>query len=257
MAETGMWCQTTHGVATYEYPPDDCPEPLPWTGLACFTESNAEEVASIEASTVAPPAPIDRLEIERELQRSFEAGRQQGFEEGQKAERETGAAHSHAAEERHQRVRVELVAKFEAARSGYLQEVEREVVKLALAVAARILRREAQIDPLLLTGAVRIALGQLANTTEVRLHVPAQERDLWSEAVGLVPHLAARPEIIAQEDLAPGDCRIETEIGSVDLGLQAQLCEIESSFFDQASRKVESNDFAGFSPARPDSDLPR
>jgi len=36
--------------------------------------------------------------------------------------------------------------------------VEHEVVKLALAVAARILRREAQMDPLLLTGAVRVAL---------------------------------------------------------------------------------------------------
>ncbi len=35
-------------------------------------------------------------------------------------------------------------------------------MKLALAVAARILRREAQMDPLLLTGAVRVALGQLA-----------------------------------------------------------------------------------------------
>ena len=38
------------------------------------------------------------------------------------------------------------------------------MVKLALAIAARILRREAQTDPLLLTGAVRVALGQLAAT---------------------------------------------------------------------------------------------
>ena len=37
-------------------------------------------------------------------------------------------------------------------RDRYLQAVEHEVVELALAVAARILRREAQMDPLLLTG---------------------------------------------------------------------------------------------------------
>ena len=47
-------------------------------------------------------------------------------------------------------------------RDRYLHAVEHEVVKLALAVAARILRREAQMDPLLLTGAVRVALGQLS-----------------------------------------------------------------------------------------------
>ena len=58
-------------------------------------------------------------------------------------------------------------------RDRYLHAVEHEVVELALAVAARILRREAQMDPLLLTGAVRVALGQLSGSTEVRLRVPA------------------------------------------------------------------------------------
>jgi flagellar assembly protein FliH len=57
-------------------------------------------------------------------------------------------------------------------------------------VAARILRREAQMDPLLLTGAVRVALGQLSGSTEVRLRVPPAELDLWTEAIALLPNLA-------------------------------------------------------------------
>jgi flagellar assembly protein FliH len=31
-----------------------------------------------------------------------------------------------------------------------------------------------------------------------------------------------------------GDCAIETELGSVDLGIRAQLGEIERGFFDRA-----------------------
>jgi len=31
-----------------------------------------------------------------------------------------------------------------------------------------------------------------------------------------------------------GDCMIETELGSVDLGIRAQLGEIERGFFDRA-----------------------
>ena len=31
-----------------------------------------------------------------------------------------------------------------------------------------------------------------------------------------------------------GDCTIETELGSVDLGIRAQLGEIERGFFDRA-----------------------
>jgi flagellar assembly protein FliH len=41
------------------------------------------------------------------------------------------------------------------------------------------------MDPLLLTGAVRVALGQLAGATEVRLRVPAAELDLWTESMAL------------------------------------------------------------------------
>jgi flagellar assembly protein FliH len=115
-----------------------------------------------------------------------------------------------------------------------MQSVEHEVVALALAVAARILRREAQMDPLLLTGAVRVALGQLSGSTQVRLRVPAAELDLWSEAMALVPNLAVRPTVIAGEGMRLGDCMIETELGSVNLGIRAQLGEIERGFFDRA-----------------------
>jgi flagellar biosynthesis/type III secretory pathway protein FliH len=33
-----------------------------------------------------------------------------------------------------------------------------------------------------------------------------------------------------------GDCALETELGSVDLGLRGQLGEIESRFFDRAEQ---------------------
>jgi len=107
------------------------------------------------------------------------------------------------------------------------------VVELALAVAARILRREAQMDPLLLTGAVRVALGQLSGSTQVRLRVPESELDLWSEAMALAPNLALKPTVVPGDQMRLGDCVIETELGSVDLGIRAQLGEIERGFFDR------------------------
>jgi flagellar assembly protein FliH len=106
-------------------------------------------------------------------------------------------------------------------------------VRLALAIATRILRREAQMDPLLLMGAVRVALGHLAAATEVRLHVPAADADLWMEAIGLIPNPPVRPVVIADEAMRLGDCRLETSVGQVDLGLRSQLGEIERGFFDR------------------------
>jgi flagellar assembly protein FliH len=182
------------------------------------------------SASSAGPAPAGFEErLADESRRAFEAGLERGREEQRKAH----AAEHSAAREREKRQHASLVESFQAERDHYLQLVEPEVVKLALAIAARILRREAQMDPLLLTGAVRVALGQLSASTEVRLRVPAADLALWTEAIALLPNLPVKPAVLGDDALRLGDCLLETRLGSVDLGLRAQLAEIERGFFDR------------------------
>jgi flagellar assembly protein FliH len=190
------------------------------------------------------PAPQPNADFEKQLaeesRRSFEAGRERGRQEGRQAERESIAAAHKAAEEQRSRQRAELLQSFAQERDRYLQAVEHEVVKLSLAVAARILRREAQMDPLLLTGAVRVALGQLARSTEVRLRVPAADIGLWTDSIALLPNLALKPALLSDDTMRLGDCVVETSLGSVDLGIRSQLAEIERGFFDRAGSSPSS-----------------
>jgi len=51
-----------------------------------------------------------------------------------------------------------------------------------------------------------------------------------------IPNLSLRPTVLACEDMRLGDCTLETELGSVDLGIRAQLGEIERGFFDRVVR---------------------
>lgn len=129
------------------------------------------------------------------------------------------------------------VKDFTHAREGYFARVEREVVELALAIAARILQRETQVDPLLLAGAVRVALGQLQESTTVELRVPASAREMWSETLRLMPNLPVMPVVAADSDLKDGECVLTTAVGRVDLGVKAQLKEIERGFFDLLSHR--------------------
>lgn len=124
------------------------------------------------------------------------------------------------------------LTEFVLARESYLAQVEQEVVRLALSIATRILHRESQMDPLLLSGAVRVALGQLSDTTEVRLRIPSGQRQLWNEMIQLMPNLPLRPQLVADDSLDAGECALETQLGSVDLGVKAQLAEVERGFFD-------------------------
>jgi flagellar assembly protein FliH len=185
------------------------------------------------AAEAALRAEFDKR-LAEETRKSFEAGRERGRQEGHAAERGAQAAALAAANDQRSRQAVALVATFTAERDRFLHTVEHEVVELALAVAARILRREAQMDPLLLTGAVRVALGQLSGSTVVRLRVPEADLDLWTEAMAHIPNLALKPTVLSAEGMRLGDCVVETELGSVDLGIRSQLGEIERGFFDRA-----------------------
>jgi flagellar assembly protein FliH len=223
-------------IRAFEY--QACPgaPPLPeWTDWAIDADAAPGDFTA-SARDAATSAIESQVQIEfetrlaEEKRRAFEAG----CEQGRAIEREAHASQQDAAEQQRVRRAAELFASFAEERDHFLSAVEHEVVKLALAVAARIVRREAQMDPLLLTGAVRVALGQLSGTTKVRLRVPAAELELWTEAISLMPNLAIKPVVSAGDEMHLGDCRIETEVGSVDLGIRSQLGEIERGFFDRA-----------------------
>jgi flagellar assembly protein FliH len=159
-------------------------------------------------------------------------GRRAGIEEGRRLERLESASRL----ERQEGQRIEQAAKlneqFAFERDRFLQAVEPEIVKLALAVASRILRREVQADPLVLTGAVRAALAQLADKAVVRIRVPANDASLWTETIARLPGLRVKPVVVEDEKLQAGVCHIESDLGSVDLSLQSQLGEIARSFLN-------------------------
>ena len=229
-------------IEVFDYLADpDAPSLPEWTGWANAAES-ASKTDAMPARDAGAEAKESKLRAEfdarlaEEKRRAFEAGREQG----RQAEREAQSGPQAAAQQQRTQQAAELIESFAQERDRYMGAVEHEVVKLALAVAARILRREAQMDPLLLTGAVRVALGQLSGSTQARLRVPEAELDLWREAIALVPNLTVRPTVSAGEGMRLGDCVIETELGSVDLGIRSQLGEIERGFFDRAGSMSSS-----------------
>jgi flagellar assembly protein FliH len=164
-----------------------------------------------------------RLGVEMGLTQGRREGREETMEQlrgGAETERKRLAGQTAA-----------LLRGFAEAREADIERLEEESARLALAIAARILRREAQTDPLLLTGAVRVALGQLAGSKAVRLHVPVADLALWQEALAHMPNLALRPDVIGDPVLALGDCCVETELGTADLGLDTQIEVLERGFF--------------------------
>jgi flagellar assembly protein FliH len=226
----------------FHYPIEHgAPELSSFAFWAPASDEEAHSAANRQETAVEAQSAVNLEErIANEARRAFEAGHQKGMSDGRQRERDEQAAALRSAEQQRMQQASELVTNFAQARANYLTAIEEQVVKLALAVAARILRREAQMDPLLLTGAVRVALGHLAASTEVVLKVPPKELELWKETMVHLPGKIQKPQVVAGEGMRPGDCGLETAVGSVDLGLRAQLAEIDQGFFDRVGRESSS-----------------
>jgi flagellar assembly protein FliH len=194
-------------IEVFEYPAGpEWAEVQAWDGWADAGQAGSSAPAAPAANDSGAEdvkaglhAEFDRRMAE-ETRKAFESGRERGLKEGRQAEREAQTAGREGAERQRVRQGVELVERFAQQRENYLRAVER----------------------------------QLSGATEVRLKVPASELELWTEAIGLVPNLAVKPTLAAGEGMRLGDCTIETDLGSVDLGIRAQLGEIERGFFDRA-----------------------
>ena len=127
-----------------------------------------------------------------------------------------------------ERARVVLVGEeFARERSRYFADVEAEIVRLALAIAARVLHRESKLDPLLLAGVVRVALEKVKEDGATVLRVPVSEVEMWR---GLA--LSGVMDVAGDERMDAGECLLETSVGKVELGVSAQMEEIEKGFFD-------------------------
>lgn len=116
-------------------------------------------------------------------------------------------------------------------RDAYFARVEAEVVQLALSIAAKILHREAQVDPMLVATLVRMAVEKMRDESSVIVRVGAGRGVAWRNYFAGFPNLA-RVDVVEDAQLSDQDCLLETELGIANFGLDTQLKEVEQGFFD-------------------------
>ena len=154
-------------------------------------------------------------------------------------------ARAEAAAETEQRIRKEYEQKLVAARAPiaaavqnfqdqrdqYYARVEAEIVQLALSIAAKILHRESQVDPMLVAALVRLAMENMREGSSVTIRVSPGKGESWRQYFAGTSG-AAHIEIAEDPQLTSLDCIVETELGSANFGLERQLKEVEQGFFD-------------------------
>src|SRR5215470_12004068 len=117
---------------------------------------------------------------EMELQKREAAAYERGVAAGRGAARAEAEAAIAAA----RNCVTENLKTFEQERHRYYRRIEGDIVELALAIARKILHREAQVDRVVLAGVVRVALEKLAGSSQVSLHVHPSAARAWQDYIG-------------------------------------------------------------------------
>jgi flagellar assembly protein FliH len=189
--------------------------------------------SSAPAPAAKPPEPPARVFLESDIRAAEAAGRQKGFQEGQAESK----AEADALIAKEREAIGGALREFAHDREVYFHNVEGEVVSLALAIVRKILKREAQVDPMLLAGMVRVALERVGAAQNIRMRVHPSQIPAWREYFESAADIAQKPELSGDGSLDPNACELETEMGTTELNLETQLKEIEVGLFDLLAQR--------------------
>lgn len=163
----------------------------------------------------------DRLR--REAIAAFEEARKQGFEEGRKEGVEAAAR---------------LLAETAVNSDQHLARADGQIVDLALAVVRRVL---GDFDVAQLTrNAVRHALSRQRQDQHLTLHVaPDMVEGLRADIdAGFEPGLRHLITVEPDPRLDQSQCRLASDVGFVDLGIDAQLKAVHKGLVDGLERQA-------------------
>jgi flagellar assembly protein FliH len=205
------------------FPPDDprVVAPVVWRqvhGAADPPETTREE-----------PESSARLDLsEQQCEERVRQARAAGMREGEAAGRQAAGLELQPVIARLARSIEELATM----RPRLRREAEADVVKLSLAVARRVLRRELAVDPDALHGLVVAALEKLQSQEISRVKVHPSHAALVTACLQQAISGAA-VEVIPHASFEPGAIIFETQRGNLDASVDSQLQEIERGLTDR------------------------
>jgi flagellar assembly protein FliH len=208
---------------TGELVPASEPEVGDDTSWVARARSAIAAAPPVAAPPPPPPAPVEDVITAEQQARLAALEREaftKGYAQGERAGLEAGGKRAEAMLRRVAQTLEELGG----LRQTLIQETERQMVQLALALARRVVHREVTLDPDLAAALAHVALDRLGTTTPatIRLNpedytIVAQDGERWgSVAVTVVP----------DPSISRGGCLVESDFGSVDATIERQFDEL-------------------------------
>jgi flagellar assembly protein FliH len=180
----------------------------------------------------APDVEAVRALLQQECERKVREAHTAGVREGESAGRSRAAEEIQPVLERLAR----SIDEMSQLRARFRREAEADMVRLSLAIARRILRRELAVDPDAMHGLVLGALEKLQSQEICRVRVhPSHATQVTAYLRKAVP--GSTIEVIPDTAREPGAVIFEADRGNLDASVDSQLQEIERGLIDRLRKQ--------------------
>ena len=115
---------------------------------------------------------------------------------------------------------------------------EAELVKLAVAIARKVIGRSVEMDQGTVLQTARAALRSVRNGRRITIKVNPSDEALLRDQVSSLRMLVSEVgefHIIASPSIEPGGCIVETDLGIIDAQISTQLASIENALLRRFS----------------------
>ena len=182
-----------------------------------------------ETTSEEPGPGINLSDLARREQTSFD----NGFAQGMKTGAEAAEQKMEAAIQRYS----DAIAELKGLKKSLYMQVERDVVKLAVEVAKKIVHREIAVDPDIIRTLVRVALGHVTEKSPVTIQVnPVDYHYMMNSHAELSTTEGRDIVLVADNSIQQGGCIIQTDCGEVDARIDEKFREVEHAFFNGCGR---------------------
>ncbi len=180
-----------------------------------------EDAGKPQHGSLMTAAQLEQIQ-KQAYQEGFEQGKKEGFRYGRKEALEEGRQRLQQNVEAMER----LFQTLETPLKQLDEQVEQELVALAIAIVKQLVRREIRTDPNQILGVVREAIGILpVSSRHVRLVLHPDDAALVREVYSTT-ETELGWVIVEDPILARGGCRVLTDTSQVDATLESRLATV-------------------------------
>jgi len=212
--------------------------PYTWRTSSGSTVRDRSFQASGAPAATPPPAVLSEAqslllktrmgELEVSAGRRNKEARDAAYMEGEKAAKDQDAASVRIVVEK----LAQSIQELAGLRAKLRGQAEADVVRLAMAIAKRVIHRELSTDPDSIVGLVKAALEKLRLQETARVRVYPAHVAMVKEFLARSPG-AAHIEVTGDAAIGPGGVIFETTRGEYDVSTDVQLNEIEKGLTDR------------------------